>query len=142
MRWFSRLSDPDTALAQLEESLSRCTALARELAERQDGLTLALKQLTDDSARELRAIVKEHQEDYGRLHSAIESVRHSVAGRQGGRPSKGDPDLQEMGRRFVEACATPAGALALAADLQKQAAAAGAQEVNIFGEPKRNGRAL
>lgn len=122
MPWFRPVSVPP----QLLEQLDRMDKHALSIAQRQDGLALALKQLGEDFARETRGIVKEQQDDYARLHSAIESVRNQLAGVRGGRPSKGsaDADAQalELGRRMIQACATPEGALALAKDIEAQAA--------------------
>lgn len=124
MKWFRPVSvDP-----RLAEGVQRLEVLCAQLAQKQSGLELALKQLSDDVAREMRGIVKEAQNDYGRLNASIESVRNSLAGVRGGRPSKADAELDraalQLGRQVLEQCATAEGALAFAADIEAKARAA------------------
>lgn len=122
MRWFR----PVSIDVRLIEEVQRLTVLAQQLQERTAGLELAFRQQSDDISREMRGIVKEHQADYARLAGSIESVRNGVAGLKGGRPSRAEQDVErqalQLGKQVLEACATPEGALALAADLQRQAA--------------------
>lgn len=149
MRWFRGVPDVDDvgAEARIGEEVARLSAAVAQERLRLEALENLLKQTTVDIERAIRGVIKEHQDDYSRLAAGVESVRQSVSGLRGGRPAKAEAEIErqalELGRRVMQACQTPEGAMELAQQIQAQAAgASGHPKVNAFGEPIRNGREL